>query len=102
MPNAFVNELARDVFDSLEQLSSVIYTPLVGSQTTVNVAIRRGIRRVGFESRLDEQHDEVAFLIQDIATPKRGDTINDGSTTWEIISSIQDDDITGLWIMAEI
>ena len=102
MANAFTTALAGEVFETLEHLSDATYTPAVtGDAVSTRVAISSGIQRVGFESRLSDAHDEASFLRADVTTPKRGDTINDGTTTYELISPIIDDGVTATWLIAE-
>lgn len=100
MPNAFVRELARDVFDTLDHMESMTYTPVTGATSTINVALARGIQRVGFESDVMAQHDEVSFLTADVATPKRGDTIYDGTYTYTFVSPITNNGVVAIWVVA--
>lgn len=87
-------------FDPDEFGTAFTYTPLVGSPITVNAIVDEGIIRVGFDSRLAESHTEITFSKTDITTPKRGDTLNDGSTTYTLVSPIEDDGTLATWLVS--
>ena len=75
------------------------YTPLVGTPLTLNMLIYEGVIRDGFDSKLVVSHDEIAFLKSDVADMKRGDTFDDGTTTFTFVSPIADDQEIPVWLV---
>jgi hypothetical protein len=65
----------------------------------INAAIDHGVQRIGFESQVAAEHDEITFLKVDIPEPKRGDTFADGIGTFEFVSRITDDDKFSTWLV---
>jgi hypothetical protein len=98
MPMDFASD-ALGMLDPLEFATTVTYTPLVGSPTTINVLLDFGVNRIGFESDVSSTHDECTFRNADIATPKRGDTVSDGVTTKTFVSEIDNDLTVSVWLV---
>jgi len=95
-----VLDLASDVFAGHDMIEDMTYTPAAGSASSVRAVVSRGISRVGYDSTLNAAHDEATFLKSVITTPKRGDTINDGTTTFTFVSAIADDAVTATWLVS--
>lgn len=75
------------------------YTPIGGGGTpTVNAILDTGIVNVGFDSEVSEPHDELIFSKASIATPKIGDTWNNG-TVYTFRKSLIDDGVVATWLV---
>lgn len=76
-----------------------IYTSIVGITVDLKAVIEKGVVRVGFDSELATEHDEIAFRSSDIYNPMRGDTFYDGVDTYEFVSVISDDGQCPVWLV---
>lgn len=97
-----VLDLASDVFDALDHIEDMTYTPATGSPSSVRVAVSLGIQRLGFESNISSPHDEASFLKSSITNPRRGDKLDDGTNKYELISPIFDDGVTATWLISKL
>jgi hypothetical protein len=76
------------------------YVPVGGgAPVTVRVVVERNIERLGFESDSIGKHDELSFIKADIPTPQRGDTFTVGLIVFNLISVLNDDEITQTWVV---
>ena len=76
-----------------------IYTPFDSIPYAVNVIIDLSVQRIGFESSIAVEHDEITFSKKDIPCPKRGDRFTDGINEYEFISRISDDGQMATWLV---
>ena len=66
----------------------------------IEATIDKSVQRLGLESSVSLNHDEITFLKSDISNPRRGDTFNDGSDTYTFVSELVDDDQIPVWLVA--
>lgn len=77
------------------------YTPISGDPIScVQATIDRSVQRFGLESNVPLNHDEITFLKIDIPNPQRGDTFNDGATTYTFVSVLVDDGQIPVWLVS--
>jgi hypothetical protein len=76
------------------------YTPLAGAPVPdIQATIDKSVQRFGSESNVPLNHDEITFLKIDIPNAKRGDTFNDGTTTYTFVSVLVDDGAIPVWLV---
>ena len=95
---AFTEDLSS-FFNTDEFATSVIYTSVFGISVSVDVIIVTGVTRIGFDSEISVNHDEVTFKNSDITDPKRNDAFDAAGTIYTMISEIANDGITSIWLV---